>query len=74
MQYTVILLYPVDNWPDESPETYTEHSEAEGAEEAIQNVREMAEHENRGAIRADEFNVIAVYEGHLDAELTANDF
>lgn len=70
MKYSVLLLYPDTT----NRETYFNHTEAENPDEAIQNVQNMASEANSGDIGPDEFYPLAVFEGHIDMELGANDF
>ena len=62
--YSVMLLYPHDH--DDDPETFFEHVQAVDPRAAAEHVRTLAGQANDGFIEPGDFDVLAVFPGHID--------
>jgi hypothetical protein len=72
--WTVLLLYPTWAWDSNNPDVYINHATAPNEKAAAHDVMKMAEEANGGAYDHEDFHVLAIFEGHIDACLIANDF
>lgn len=72
MKYTAVLLYP-EYAAGEYGDSYIETAEAETPAQAAAAVQKMASKANRGEIPADEFIVVAVFQGEPILELNSAD-
>lgn len=72
--WTVLLMYPTWAWDSKNPDVYINHAMAPDEMCAAHDVQRMAEKANGGTHDHEDFHVLAVFEGHIDAYITANDF
>ena len=72
-KYSVLLLYPEGD-ASTGPETYFAHVDAATADQAAKMAQWMADWDNEGSPAADDFEVLAVFAGHIEMELGVSDF
>lgn len=65
--YTVVLLYPRDMC-DGGTQTYLAWVDSPNAEFAIDDAKDQAEAANQGNVKAEDFEALYVFAGHIEAE------
>lgn len=68
-KYSVLLLYPDPT----DLATYFNHTIARSPEDAVTSVRLMANAANEGTIEPDDFELLAVFNGWIEMEMSSYD-